>query len=325
MKNLLLAILLFVSVAAIADEMPGIRDEDKVRIAEAYRISEMYGDNIWEGWSEAPYAIMLVADDYEYLIGLTPLTDDFVPLGYDTVLQSDVYYRDRTFDKGLLATFPAIAGVPTIVIGLPENTGLNSIGWTITLLHEHFHQLQMSKPDYFSSVNELELAGDDQTGMWMINYNFPYDDEEIGSRIKKMNGLLGELIAKYDDTKYSEYMSIRNELKETLKDKDYKYLSFQLWQEGLARYTEMKVMEYLNEGYTPTEEFQNLSDYQPMDQAIIYAFKELQKTLKEAELKDYQRVLFYSIGAGEGLLLDKVNLEWKRKYFTEKFYIENYY
>lgn len=323
MKNIITALFIVITVIPVFSQ--SIRPEDKVRIAEAYRISEMYGDSIWDGWSDAPFAIMLVADEYEYLIGLTPLTDDFVPLGYDSLLKSEVYYRDRTYDKGLLATFPAIVGVPTIVIGLPENTGLNSIGWTVTLLHEHFHQLQMSRPDYFSSVNELDLAGDDQTGMWMINYKFPYDDKETGERIKKMNGLLSGLISGYDETKFNDYITARRELNEILSDKDYKYLSFQLWQEGLARYTEMKIMEYLNEGYTPSEDFQKLTDYQPMDQAIIYAFKELQQTLREADLEDYQRVLFYSIGAAEGLLLDKVNPDWKKKYFTEKFYIENYY
>ncbi len=323
MKNIVTGLIMVFTV--IPGFTQSIRTDDKIRIAEAYRISEIYGESIWDGWSDAPFAIMLVADEYEYLIGLVPLTDDFVPLGYDSVLQSEVYYRNRSFDKGLLATFPAISGVPTVVIGLPENTGLNSVGWTVTLLHEHFHQLQMGKTDYFSSVNELELAGDDQTGMWMLNYKFPYDDVETGEQIKKMNVLLSELISGYNEAKFNDYLSERIKLKEMLTEKDYRYMSFQLWQEGLARYTEMKIMEYLNEGFTPSEEFRELSDYQPIDQAIIYAFKELQHTLKKAELKDYRRVLFYSIGAGEGLLLDKVNPDWKKKYFTEKFYIENYY
>jgi hypothetical protein len=304
---------------------PNLRFEDKVRIVEAYKIAEKSADSIWAGWSETPFVILLVADEYEYLIGHTPSTDDFIPLGYDEILKQDVYYRERVFNTGLLATFPAIDGVPTIVIGLPENTGLNSVGWTVTLLHEHFHQMQMSMPDYFSSVETLNLSKGDESGMWMINFPFPYDSKEAGEQIAVVNGLLNELIVEYNEDKFNRFLSERAKLKDIFGEENYKYFSFQIWQEGLARYTEMKLMEMLNEGYTPTKAFQNLSDYQDVGEVIIYAFKELQKTLNSAKLDEYERVLFYSIGAGEGLLLDKVNPDWKKKYFTEKFYIENYY
>lgn len=325
MKIILFSLILLIYSNSFAQKVPSVRFEDKVRIAEAYRIADRFADSVWTGWSETPFVIMLVDNDYEFLIGHTPTTDDFAPLGYDEILKQEVYYRNRTYDKGLLATFPAVGGIPTVVIGLPENTGLNSAGWTITLLHEHFHQYQMTNPDYFSSVESLNLSNGDQTGMWMLNYPFPYGSQEAGEHLLKVNELLSTLIVDYDEAKYNEYVAGRQKLKEIFGDENYRYYSFQLWQEGLARYTEMKLMEKLNDGYEPTKAFQNLSDYQPMNEIIIYAFKELQQTLKNAKLSEYERVLFYTIGAGEGLLLDKVNPAWKEKYFTEKFYIENYY
>ncbi len=326
MRNLFIGLIFALfSINSFSQGNPSIRFEDKVRITEAFRIAEKFADDIWKDWTNTPFVILLVDNDYEFLIGHTPLTDDFAPLGYDEILKQEVYYRNRTFDKGLLATFPAVDGIPTVVIGLPENTQLNSAGWTITLLHEYFHQYQMTRPDYFSSVESLDLSKGDQTGMWMLNFPFPYSSQEAIDQVSKVNALLSSLIVDYDETKYNEYINEREKLKQIFDEENYRYFSFQLWQEGLARYTEMKLMEKLNDGYEPTKAFQNLSDYQHMNEIIVYAFKELQQTLKNAKLNEYERILLYSIGAGEGLLLDKVNPQWKEKYFTEKFYIENYY
>jgi hypothetical protein len=36
-------------------------------------------------------------------------------------------------------------------------------------------------------------------------------------------------------------------------------------------------------------------------------------------------VIFYALGAGEGLLLDRVNPRWRRRYLVEKFYLDKYF
>jgi hypothetical protein len=33
----------------------------------------------------------------------------------------------------------------------------------------------------------------------------------------------------------------------------------------------------------------------------------------------------YAPGAGEGLLLDRINPRWRERYFIEKFYLDNYF
>jgi len=70
--------------------------------------------------------------------------------------------------------------ISTIVVGQAENTSAKtSSSWVITVLHEHFHQLQDSQPNFYSDVNALNLARGDQTGMWMLNYAFPYERTEV--------------------------------------------------------------------------------------------------------------------------------------------------
>ncbi|MEE9270646.1 MAG: hypothetical protein V3V49_10350, partial [Candidatus Krumholzibacteria bacterium] len=166
-------------IAPAGESLP---TEDRIRIAEAFRIADELGEKVWRGWSDAPRALLLVTRDREYLVRHPYPTGDFTRVGYDSLLRSDVYTRERVYDPKLLATFPAVAGVPTIVIGQPRNTDAShSTRWVMTLLHEHFHQWQLSQPGYYDAVAGLGLARGDTTGMWMLNYDFPYDSPEVAA------------------------------------------------------------------------------------------------------------------------------------------------
>src|SRR2546426_10031760 len=73
-------------------------------------------------------------------------------------LEGAVSARKRVSPPALLATFPAVTGVTTIVIGEPTNTGKTSTEWVLTVLHEHFHQLEYSHPGYYAGVDSLRLS-----------------------------------------------------------------------------------------------------------------------------------------------------------------------
>src|SRR5207253_8998523 len=175
-----------------------IRPEvDHIRLAETFRLADDIGDRVWPKWRKAPFAVLLVTPDYEFLIRHPRPSADFAKLAYDPVLKSDVYYRKRTFPKTFLATFPAISGsmISTIVVGQAENTWVKtSTPWVITLLHEHFHQLQDSQPNFYADIGALNLAHGDQTGMWMLNYAFPYDRKEVQEQFALMSRLLADAI-----------------------------------------------------------------------------------------------------------------------------------
>ncbi|HMI77381.1 MAG TPA: hypothetical protein VK484_01240, partial [Ferruginibacter sp.] len=159
-------------------------------IREAKIISDETGDNIWAGISKTPFAIVLVTDSIEFLIYHPYPSADFKFTYSDSILQADVYSRGRTYPKNWLATFPAVSGVNCIVVGTPANTGRSLTDWMITLLHEHFHQYVNSQPGYFASVNALNLSGGDQTGMWMLNYPFPYDSVVVIEQYEKYTAAL---------------------------------------------------------------------------------------------------------------------------------------
>src|SRR5207245_5353355 len=98
-------------------QLPSISATDRIRLAEAFRLADGIGNDVWPNWSKAPFAVLLVTPDYEFLIRHPKPSDDFAKLTYDPILKSDVYYRKRTFPKTFLATFPTISGsmISTIV------------------------------------------------------------------------------------------------------------------------------------------------------------------------------------------------------------------
>jgi hypothetical protein len=329
MKTITIILLLFTYFTE-AGTIPEIRHEDKIRIAEAYKIAEFYSNRIWNNWDKTPFALLLVYDENEFLINHPSPSDDFKLIGFDSLLNSNVYYRKRIFSKQFLATFPAVNNLPTIVVGTPENTGRSTINWIITILHEHFHQYQYSQPDYYNSVNKLNLSGGDSTGMWMLNYPFPYKDEKINSAYDSCKKTLAKIFRRKDDAQFKSLYGLfkerRASLKKSLRKNDYKYFSFQLWQEGIARYTEIKLMQLmLTDNYLFSKEVQNLDDYKSLKDYYKDYYTNAVNLVNGLSLKDSKRICFYAFGAFEGLLLDKVNPSWKEDYFNKKFFIEKYY
>lgn len=308
---------------------PRIPATDRVRLAEAFRIGETLGDRVWRGWSRAPFAVLLVTPGYEFLIRHPRPSADFTALGYDALLKSDIYYRPRTQRIDLLATFPIVGGISTIVIGQAANTKKTSTEWVVTVLHEHFHQLQNSQTDYRTAVDELNLSGGDETGMWMLNYAFPYTDPAVKGQFVVLSRLLADALRakrKADfSAKLTAYLDARRQLEKMLEPDDYRYLSFQMWQEGVARYTEYRTAKLAARGYKPSRAFMALPDYQPFEKVADAILANVLENLSSLQLEGYKRVAFYPLGAGEALLLDRANPRWQSLYFTEKFYVERYF
>jgi hypothetical protein len=121
-----------------------------------------------------------------------------------------------------------------------------------------------------------------------------------------------------------DYLEQRHKFFSLVSANDAKYFSFQLWQEGIARYTEVRSAEAAAR-YTPALEFAALPDYEPV---AHYAERARQKTLdelKSADLVTWKRTVVYSFGAAEGFLLDRVRPNWKDEYFRQMFSLDSYF
>lgn len=329
--NFLLVVLLLLSAQPImAQDKPNLPYIDRVRLAEAFRIGETLGNRIWAGWNKAPFAVLLVTPENEFLIRHPKPSADFTLVGRDLLLKSNVYYRKRTQPLNLLATFPIVGDIPTIVIGQAENTKKKtSTSWVVIVLHEHFHQLQYSQPGYYDDANALGLSRGDRSGMWMLNYPFPYDWMEMHEHFSLLSRLLAEALQARSEAEFSAkvsaYLKQRHELEQTLSPDDYSYFSFQMWQEGIARYTEYRIAKLAAGRYQPSKAFRALQDYKPLGELASEIKSGILNELTTGEIADYKRVKFYALGAGEGLLLDRINPPWRQRYFVEKFYLDRFF
>lgn len=313
-----------VSALLAEAEPPSLREADRVRLADDVQ------DCIWPGWSGVPFAVLLVTPEHEFLVRHPRPSDDFaLATAYDSLLQSAVYVRDRQFSPNLLATFPAVGGAPTVVVGQPERTGKSSTFWVLTLLHEHFHQLQNAQPDYYDAVAALDLSGGDETGTWMLNYPFPYDSSAVATRFADYRDALRAALSAARGTgeteRVGDFLSARARLQDALPEADYRYLSFQLWQEGVARYTEYRVVEAAAAVHEPLSSFRALDDFVPYSAAADSLRRALAEELAVLDLTSRGRIAFYPIGAAEAILLDAVRPGWRRHYLSEKFYLERYH
>lgn len=328
MKKMLLFLpVLLLCLLDHAQTLPVMRQADRIRIHEAELINRRYGNQIWKGMSKVPFTVLLVTDSCEYLINPVKPPREFAASGYDSLLKTTVYTRKPVYDKHLLATFPAVDGQTCVVIGTPENTGLSSTPWIITLLHEHFHHYTYNDEDYFKDVKKLKLAGSDTTGMWMLNYRFPYDSVPVIKQYAKFSKALYETVKALESDSFElvllSYAKARTAFRKMLKSNDYKYFSFQVWQEGVARYTEYKYLEMM-EHYRPTNQLLALPDYLSFNDYRDQIYKQELNKLLHFRLNGERRICFYSVGFAEAILLDNLNQNWRKSYLKQKFYMEKY-
>jgi hypothetical protein len=288
---------------------------DAIRIAEAFSLASFIGDSVWEGWSETPFPILLLTPEKDYLIGHPFPTDDFTSEGIDERVGGEVFSRPRTESWGLnmLATFPAVAGLTTVVVGQASATGKSSTEWVLTLIHEHFHQYQFGWERYFESVGALDLAGGDETGMWMLNYPFPYEDEAVVETILRLRDDINSFL-NGRSSRVRIGVSL-NELKSQVSEKDFRYFTFQLWQEGVARYTEQEVANLASDGFISNAAFAALPDAVTYEEAFSTLLVRRSEEMKSLNPAKQGRVVFYALGSALASVLESTNPSWRDDYF----------
>src|SRR2546423_15614596 len=117
-RTFLTVVVLGVLVApAAAEAPPSLPTADRIRIAEAFRLADALGNRIWPGWDKAPFAVLLVTPEHEFLIRHPKPSSDFTLIGDDDMLHEKVWVRKRQYPTHFLATFPAVGNLSTIVIG----------------------------------------------------------------------------------------------------------------------------------------------------------------------------------------------------------------
>lgn len=293
------ALILFASMAAAAPPVP----EFIVQSIAEVRAESVAGDAVWPGYSTAPFGFILVGDTGEVL-----LCDDRLPEGFTKTdplpgLDCPVATGPSTWRKPfLLASMPVFGPGEVIAMGSPEATQLAPMDWRQTILHEHFHQWQGALPDVQARVDALNLTGGDETGMWMLNYPFPYDRPAVAlSYRRSAEALLRALSAPDRDVERAtnSYLKARKAFAGSVTPEQWRYFDFQLWKEGVARWSETEIARRYG------------------DQWAQHADQSWARTLADlggSDLSKEQRVAVYAYGAAEAALLQRVRPGWRDCY-----------
>jgi hypothetical protein len=164
--------------------------------------------------------------------------------------------------------------------------------------------------------------------MWMLNYPFPYDKPEVAQGFARLRDLLLAAVNEADDKKFAGlariYASERRKFMEQLSPDDHKYIAFQLWQEGVARYMQIKAAEAAKD-FQPGPEYVALPDYESFSSYAKRARSDTLDELRRADLATWKRTVVYSFGGTEGLLLDRMSPTWKNRYFQGDLSTDGYF
>ncbi|HEV2124262.1 MAG TPA: hypothetical protein VGW38_16010 [Chloroflexota bacterium] len=293
------------AVVAVTFSAPAAAAEISPVLQSVRTFAATHGDLLWPGYGSAPFGFLLLEEDKETLLCQPGTPQGFTAEGTDPVTGCARWSRPRSgLPSNLLAAMPVLGPPSTIVMGTSGATGQGRPAWLRTVLHEHFHQWQSALPDYYRRVEALDLSGGDRTGMWMLNYAFPYESAAAASAYSDASTTLAEALALRERpgflAAFDRYLAARARMARSVSTRDWRYLEFQLWQEGTARWTEIQ----LGKMY-PDEEVR---------QASITLERRTLTQLSSPALATQRRELAYPLGAGEAMLMSACGPAWRSAY-----------
>ncbi len=289
----------------------GVPPADAPNIALSTSVVSRVGDQLWSRWSQTPFVINLLTEQGSVMINGPSTTPRPVFLPN---VQATTY----------------IGGIPTIVIGEPQFVhAATPARWSVTLLHEHFHQWQDAWPDYHRAVESLGLAHGDVTGRWMVSYPFAYAEPRVNAAYRTMANALADALGVHESGRIrsaiTAYLHARDAFKTTLRADDYRYFAFQCWQEGAARYTEIAVARAAAKVHATDPKFLSDEDARALSDDAEAMFAHTVYRLRTAALSQDRRLAFYGVGAGEALLLDVVAPGWQMRYLSPELDLSRFF
>jgi hypothetical protein len=311
-------------------QIPALSYEDKIIIAEATHLWRELGNKVWHGWTSSSIPMIYIKKDYEYLVGYTSPPSEYMKLEHDSVLDSIVYFKKRELNENLATTW-YVGDSKVVAIATPSELHMSPSQWILTAIHEMFHVYQ----GVMGSMEKVSTLGIDygEDASWQLKFPFPYKDEILLKAIHTEANLAfigittdNEFECLYNSLSFLETVQIYKELIRLIYGdlKNYKYALFQEWTEGIAKYTEFKMVQLAaGENYKPLREFMDLDGYQSYRELKEDYYQKQFYAMRHCGKGVQGRFMFYYLGCAKGLLLDKVFPEWKKHYFTADIWLDD--
>jgi hypothetical protein len=301
-------------------------------LREAFQLVNTVGNELWPGWVRTPRTVVIIEGDYEYMVN-APL--DWDPAGGFELIEQrfigqPIYRRGRTLPHALRAAFP-VAGLPAAVVGAWRHTEESPNEWAVTLVHEWFHVLQMTREEA-TKVGDLAL-GEGVYPSLQLDYPFAYGDRAIGHAIHLLGSSLYDFWSRsrtlpramqrtfVAETSWAALQNLETVVSLKYGDDAFNYFRYQTWKEGVARYTQVHV-SLLAADFEDKGRFYHQPGFAALQGSMSYArlWEEVTHTnywLMRTPSGDLggDPTSFYGIGHGMAELLDAVNPTWKERYF----------
>ena len=320
---------LAITPSLYSQQAPLLGSRDLAVIGEAYNLRTSLADSAWFGWGKGDMPIVYIKGDWEYAIAFPTSLNDAADSAFYPEIGRSVQVRPRTLSPHLAAAF-GFEGVNSVVIGTPESLEWDPNRWVIKANHEMFHVYQY-RSGHLEKVQALKI-GPDNNPSWHLDYPFPYDDDAVMAAAHLIGYNL-YLTATTQDTADARYQAgtaldaikVFESLlqRDSTGEKDYNYARFQQSGEGISQYAELALTRAIREyGYTATSAFAALDDAQSWDdfaesyEGTIYLVKHAGRAAKN-------RLVFYHLGLGMGLALDRMMPEWKGRYFESEIWLDD--
>ncbi len=324
---IVVSVMLVINKQAMADER--LADRDVTVIAQAYHLWESLGEQVWPGWTDTPMPMLYIADDHEFAIGFGSALNGFAGLD-QTIADRQLQLRPRQFEPTLAASFD-FEGIPAVIIGTPANLQWSPTEWTLKAVHEMYHVMSSRRGSAVKIAN-LQIGPSDDAS-WQLEFPFPYDDVDV-MRLMHLQGypLFLALNAEIDaDAKYNAGACLEaHAVLETFlrnatgDDRAAHYAQFQEGEEGVARYTEHRLAQLAAEAeYEPLAAFRDIEGSTSYATIWSESYATAPFVIKHAGRAVKSRTLFYYLGLGKALLLDRIKPDWKDSFFAPDVWIDD--
>jgi uncharacterized membrane protein (UPF0127 family) len=299
----------------------GVVAADWARLEEIWRVVVTLGPDVWDGWGEERPPLLLQVGGADYLIGHPSPPEGFDPVTGFEVAGAPVLRRAGhlapSIGVQLLGDRLGVALLPRVelqafldgMLGVGVVT-LDDVQYVRWAAHEAFHvyqleQMAMELPRFGFEGNEMELAA--KLGQL----------DSFTSQLAAEARLLRAALAASNDTELREKASAFLAARESRRAKGPTGVAgFEQaveWSEGLARYTDVQLLEVAGSGYEPSAAFIALgAAYAKPDQAWQAAIAWLDDL---SNVPGTLRDRYYELGAAQAYLLDRLMPGWQPRAF----------
>jgi len=340
----------FLALAATSRTAAGaepVPREVGVLVNEAFHLVGSLGEEVWLGFTGEGASVLFLDGRSEYLFGREEASAGFEPGAVergagDAVADAGggggggrrVFARGRVLAPTLRAAFPALGdGRTLVVLGTPEQTGLEPAHWAVIAAHELFHVFQ-SEQGLDAKVLALEI-GEPDDASWHLDYPFPYRDPDVtramhllGVALFRCATLPEEAEAatvRYDAEVAAEALENLVRILELRlgEPRHARYLRYQTTKEGVARYVERRIARLAAADYEPLPAFTALAGDGAYARTWPGHYENQLFMVKHAGRISRSRTEFYALGQGIAIVLDRLDPDWKERCFRPGVWLDD--